>query len=362
MYSVDELNKAVEVIATAARAGCRDWSAFGRIKEERQGNLVILNYTQQAMFANEWTVYECVCRGLILNSVTGEVVARAFDKFFNWGQGDRKTDAKMVGLTEKMDGSLGVSYRNENDETCIATRGSFVSDQAKWATRFLRENLAIGFADEGWTLLFEIIYPENRIVVDYGDFRGLILLAARHTAGGYYAPRGILEEVGRELGCPVVKLHPICSVDDLVSVLPTLDASKEGFVAEFSDGSRFKFKGEQYCALAKAVEGLTFKNILAAVQDGTFDELMSVIPDEFCDEAKQWKREIDAKVEAIASEVEFVFSNAPRATRKEFALWVRERYVDLAPYLFAVLDGHDARNVVLSRIDREFAKAALVDA
>ena len=28
----------------------------------------------------------------------------------------------------------------------------------------------------GKTYLFEIIYPENRIVVDYGDYKGLVLI------------------------------------------------------------------------------------------------------------------------------------------------------------------------------------------
>lgn len=352
MFTVNELNTAVAELQAAIRSGPIEWPRFGRIKEERQGSLSILNYTQQAMFDNEWTVYECVCRGLILNNQTGEVVARAFDKFFNWGQGERKTDAKIVGVTEKMDGSLGVSYRNENGETCIATRGSFVSEQAMFATRFARD-LAISFQDDGWTLLFEIIYPENRIVIDYKGFSGLVLLAARHIETGTYVPRGILEEVASEIGVPVVKRHAIDSVDDLLAFVSMLDATQEGFVAEFSDGSRFKFKGEEYCKLAKAIQGLSFKNVCAAIQAGTFSQLMDVIPDEFCDEARRWESEILSRVDELTASVEATFAVAPKASRKEFALWVRANYEPIAPYLFAMMDSKDARASVMSRIDRE---------
>jgi len=34
--------------------------------------------------------------------------------------------------------------------------------------------------EEGYTYLFEIIYPENKIVVNY-DYSGLVLLAVRNT-------------------------------------------------------------------------------------------------------------------------------------------------------------------------------------
>lgn len=34
----------------------------------------------------------------------------------------------------------------------------------------------------GHTVLFEIIYPENRIVVDYGEMEDLVLLTRRDAA------------------------------------------------------------------------------------------------------------------------------------------------------------------------------------
>ena len=48
--------------------------------------LAILNYTHQAAYDNLWNDATKVCRGLIYNLETLEVVARPFPKFFNWGQ------------------------------------------------------------------------------------------------------------------------------------------------------------------------------------------------------------------------------------------------------------------------------------
>ena len=42
----------------------------------------------------------------------------------------------------------------------------------------------LGTLDREYTYLFEIIYPSNRIVVDYGSSRRLVLLAAVHTQTG----------------------------------------------------------------------------------------------------------------------------------------------------------------------------------
>ena len=83
---------------------------------------------------------------------------------------------------EKLDGSLGILYWL-GDEPYIATRGSFESPQAQIATELLRAYDLSGL-DRRRTYLFEIIYPENRIVVNYDDRRELVLLAIIDTATG----------------------------------------------------------------------------------------------------------------------------------------------------------------------------------
>ena len=93
--------------------------------------LFIYNYTQRCQFDRVWNNETLACRGLILND-KNEIVARPFPKFFNLqeviDQGGQIPAEDFI-VTEKMDGSLGILYWVE-DKPYLATRGSFVSDQA----------------------------------------------------------------------------------------------------------------------------------------------------------------------------------------------------------------------------------------
>jgi RNA ligase len=81
-----------------------------------------------------------------------------------------------------MDGSLGILYKVDG-KPYLATRGSFVSDQAVAGTAMLHERYGDYEFEDGFTYLFEIIYPENRIVIDYkgmSDLSCVTSSSARH--------------------------------------------------------------------------------------------------------------------------------------------------------------------------------------
>lgn len=150
--------------------------------------LAILNYTDTCAFDQHWTDTTLQCRGLIYNTTDGEIVARPFPKFFNYGQpgaANIALDAE-VEVTDKIDGSLGILYRRPSDGyLAVATRGSFASEQALHATQVFRERYD-GFTPlPEDTILFEIVYPQNRIVLNYGDRDDLVLLGSVEIATGY---------------------------------------------------------------------------------------------------------------------------------------------------------------------------------
>ena len=72
------------------------------------------------------------------------------------------------------------------DELFTTTRGSFESEQACEAKKILDSYVAldkkkiIEDINNGITYVCEVIYQENRIVVDYGNMRSLILLKQQH--------------------------------------------------------------------------------------------------------------------------------------------------------------------------------------
>ena len=99
---------------------------------------------------------------------------------------DQDIDIASVshGIYEKVDGSLGISFYCEySKQWRIITRGHFGSKQAQWAMKYIQDIKMDESLTRGHTYLFEIVYPENRIGVDYGDFEGLILLHAYNENG-----------------------------------------------------------------------------------------------------------------------------------------------------------------------------------
>ena len=79
------------------------------------------------------------------------------------------------------------------------------------------------------TYLFEIIYPENRFVVDYGKQSSLILLAVIDTKTG---DEDNIEKYSH-LGFPMVQRFKPTNLNDLKELdLP----NKEGFVVKFENG------------------------------------------------------------------------------------------------------------------------------
>lgn len=140
----------------------------------------IYNYTNRAQFMNKWTKSERVCRGLIIEDGTGKVIARGPEKFFNYGQvgAPEVSMDTLVTVTRKEDGSLGIGWKYDGHYG-IATRGSFTSDQAVHATAKIDDEIRnwINWSEEDdQTVIYEIVYPDNRIVLDYKGRDELIRL------------------------------------------------------------------------------------------------------------------------------------------------------------------------------------------
>jgi RNA ligase len=246
------------------------------IQKHPTEDLFIHNYTKKAQYEWSWNEVTKKCRGLIMGG-KGEIISNPFEKFFNLEELDNKKHKipnESFEVYEKMDGSLGILYWVE-DVPAIATRGSFVSKQAFEGTKILLEKYqnAIKNLDSKKTYLFEIIYPKNRIVIDYGDKRDLILLAIRDTKTGKEYP---LEDIG----FPIVKRYG--GIKDFRKLKELEEDNKEGFVIKFKSGFRMKIKFEEYKRLHRIFTNVSNKSIWEILKDGgDFKELIERVPDEF---------------------------------------------------------------------------------
>jgi RNA ligase len=251
----------------------------------------IYNYSRKTQYEGKWDDITLKTRGLVLDN-EGNVVAKAFDKFFNYEElvGNKWVESKIPNepfeVFEKMDGSLGILF-NYNNEWILATKGSFTSDQALRGMEILKkyryEKLIKGF-----TYLFEIIYPENRIVCEY-DFEDLILLAVVDNKDGYELRihddnihlEGIrFRNLYNNLGFKVVKKYD--GVRDYSELKSKILQNAEGFVIKFESGLRMKIKGEEYVRLHKILTELSTYDIWEHLKDGKdVMELVEKVPDEF---------------------------------------------------------------------------------
>ncbi|MDR1552712.1 MAG: T4 RnlA family RNA ligase [Prevotellaceae bacterium] len=223
---------------------------FINVQKHPDFPLWLYNYSMRAQSHDVWNEATCICRGLIMDEAQN-IVSRPFKKFFNyWQIAPEDIPNEPFVVTDKMDGSLGISYWY-NGIWSIATRGSFNGKQATRATQILHRK----YADcclkmqPQYTYLFEIIYPANRIIVDYGAREELVLLAVIDT------------ETGRELpdfaniGFPILKTFE--GFNSFEEVLQLNDNRAEGVVVRFESGLRVKVKFPEYLRLHRIMLGLS---------------------------------------------------------------------------------------------------------
>src|SRR5688500_16977767 len=96
--------QSIEDIQGLILAGESNCHQHGDVNAVYHEGMVLFNYTQACQFANRWNWFERHSRGLILDTATGEVLARPFNKFFNYGERKPAPDVAIVEITEKMDG------------------------------------------------------------------------------------------------------------------------------------------------------------------------------------------------------------------------------------------------------------------
>lgn len=296
--------------------------------------LYILNYTSKTQYESFWNETTQTCRGLIVDK-DNNIVSRCFRKFFNYSevkdQANNYLSNNSYSVYEKVDGSLGISYFVKN-KPYISTRGSFESCQAKKATQIL-SNKKIKL-DQKLTYLFEIVYPENTIVVNYGKKEDLILIGVIET------------ETGKE-----IDIHEnffgfnVCEkiYCDSIENLDKNKSNFEGYVVKFEDGFRFKIKLEDYVRLHKLLFGLSSREIWSCLRAGTELDLSNV-PDEIFSWIKSTKNSIVEKYNHIEFSCQDTFRNIKYQNRKEFAEKALKH--EYSGILFKILDNRPYNNIL----------------
>ncbi|WP_405435976.1 T4 RnlA family RNA ligase [Streptomyces avidinii] len=297
--------------------------------------LSIYTYTRTAQYERVWNEVTTRCRGLVADDTTGAIVALPLPKFFNVGEhesGQPYAPAlpdEPFEVYDKVDGSLAVVFHYAG-RWRVASKGSFISAQATWAQRRLdgRDTAALR---PGTTYLAEILYPQNRIVVDYGERRDLVLLAA-FGPDGTEVPlaeaashwEGIGSVVTVWPAMPIGELMALAESNTLPGGTTATGTQAEGFVLRFASGVRAKAKLSEYVRLHRVLTKVTERDIwrahgiqrfaglpakqlaqglgstvaeIEASGGKPLDALLDQVPDEF----DTWVREVIDRIESEAA-------------------------------------------------------------
>jgi hypothetical protein len=296
--------------------------------------LVILNYSQIDSPKTNNIVRNC--RGLVLNTTTYDIVARSFDRFFNWGEVQTEMgdfDFSDFSTKSKEDGSLVLLYRFEG-KWYANTRGSFGTDpiqsngitwqqaicqamnipDLQYLDRFLFSNV---------TYVCEFCSGLNKIVRRY-PYPVLYLLT------GFYGKRELDESTlfasmtidGRALfKWPLTyNFKSIKQIEDFLKLQETDDPTFEGVVISDRLGHRWKIKSATYLSLHRlrgnADNLFNPKHLIPFILSGETSELLTYFP-----EVKVTLHDVHQKVNAAYSTMMGVWTVAKDIeSQKDFAL------------------------------------------
>jgi RNA ligase len=323
--------------------------------------LSIWNYSRTCQYEGNWDNITKMCRGLITDK-EGNVVAKAFDKFFNYEEltlNDIPNESFEV--FEKMDGSLGILFWYQG-KWILASRGSFVSDQSVKAMEILKSKYNVESIPKGYTTLVEIIYPENRIVCSYDDEQ-LIVLSMFSTISGKEMGYDTLLSISEESKMPVVKKYD--GITDYDTLKSTISGNQEGYVIRFKNGFRMKIKGEEYVRLHRILTGFSNVDIWEYLKDGkNIDELLDRVPDEFDLWVKNTVKDLNKKFWEIQSSSAGLVDNYRRRNslahipfdKKEFAALVMTQPKSLRPIMFSMYDGKKYDEIIWKSLRPKYSK------
>ena len=311
--------------------------------------LEIWNYTEKVQYDNLWDSITLSHRGTI-RDLEGNLIAKPFNKFFNIEQNLHK-ESDSFEIYDKMDGSLGILF-NYQGEWVLATRGSFASEQAIEGFKIL-QSYKYQDLDKEFTYCFEIIYPENRIVCDYGNKKALVLLAVFDKNQN---------EINIENFRNIFELVKKYDFKDYKEIQKLNWNNSEGFIVRFSNGDRCKIKFENYVELHRKLSSISEKAVWEFICESrtNIKEYLDVVPDEFHKQIEEWFYGLIAKYGGIKTEVQFAFQKLPKfETRKDFALAIKDH--KYKAMLFKVLDNKDIHDDICRIIKPNNTKSLIFD-
>ncbi|MDR1388422.1 MAG: hypothetical protein LBJ31_00400 [Treponema sp.] len=344
-------------------------------------NLVMFKYSQfESDFSNP--VVRC-CRGSVYY-IDGETVKpylMPFFKFSNFGEkGEDPVDWKgNLYVRDKLDGSLIKLLKEPRGGDLWTTNGSFDLDAEIPESYACQTNetlsgpftfrLLLNYAlrdhekeiaalPGGWTFMFELTSPYNRIIVPYHETR-LTLLGCRDEQGKEHTPEWAAREFALAFKTP--EIYPLKGIDEVIAYCRSVDVrDREGVVVQDKNFNRVKIKTEHYLSLfhIKGEDHFSDSGIFEAVKKGIIDDALAAWPEIRPVTEKitaEWTGFINA-VHALCEKAKAVYvqkaaGRDPRQAKKEYAMFVLDTYGAFSTFLFEAVKDTPGLESIFNKIE-----------
>ena len=317
------------------------------------------------------------CRGTVvevLEDGTVNVICAPYIKFFDINDGHADTinwDSPKLKCLEKWDGQMLKCFKYKGRDYWVTNGGvglytpidyetedvhnykelvakcalSNNSDKLGYYARITEDDFQLVMPwvekiPDGWTLMFEIVSPQNKIICEYNDYK-LIFHGVRDADGIEHDPHEIAEKFGIPYEMP--KDYKLNTRDGILAALEKFSGkSQEGFVVvDEANWTRVKMKCPSYLALKYIRDHDTPEGIWRLCITESHDDFpeLKEKTDKQVAEIKVFKREFISTMDYAKD----VWENDYKKNRKEFALWVTSQVPpSLRPIYFKAADGKDS--------------------
>lgn len=329
------------------------------IRAKSDGNHIILDYDQIGI---NWStsIFGWVCRGLVLDAHTLDVLAYGLRKFFNAGEHYADpVDWSTVKVLEKLDGSmLNRWYSLHTDRFEYSTRYQLPADLERnqvgdfgitWRQLIDKCMLSVGDIPQAKdeTLTFEVMSPYNKIVVDHKECFARLICSRNNIT---------LMENDVTNHPFAVRTFDFSDEKQMMDFAQTLKGTEcEGFVRVDANFNRQKDKGNNYVYLHRLKDKLnSMKNVLLLARSNDSEEVLLHFP-EFKDQVMAFEviiKDFLARHEAVYEQ------HKDLVVQKDFALAIQKSGLEFTGALFATRGGkaNSVREAILHMEDKAFVK------
>ena len=235
-------------------------------KKELSDGIVSYNFTRNAFQDKRWNLLTCTARGLFIKD--DKVVARSYDKFFNWGENEKSSERAIhdtfvfpvkaygkengfLAILSHYNGKLAVYSKSTNTGDYVG----YIREQVDDLSGEVRKKLTAYCQEHDCSLVFECIDPvDDPHIVKYSLPHLVLLDIIANDLTMKKAPFEEVVRLARELGLEhKIHTHTFNTWQELLtfireenSKLTPKETFVEGWVFEDAEGRMVKFKTPTY--------------------------------------------------------------------------------------------------------------------